>query len=106
MRTDGKIKDENPKYDINRQAAKMSPLSSGKFDKYDYLTGKKILSSGQSKKKGQAEFTFSRLGKAFEKQIKTIKDQGGKQIKATEVHGKQLVKCIMEKKSLTHSKQK
>ena len=58
MRTDGKIKDENPKYDINRQAAKMSPLSSGKFDKYDYLTGKKILSSGQSKKKDKLSLHF------------------------------------------------
>ena len=98
MTTDGKIKDENPKYDINRQAAKISPLSSGKFDKYDHLTGKQILSSDQSKIKGQAEFTFSRLSKAFEKHIKTIKYRGGKQIKGPEEHGKQLVKCSNGKK--------
>ena len=30
----------------------------------------------------QAKFTFSPLGKAFEKQIKTIEDQGEKQMKA------------------------
>ena len=30
----------------------------------------------------QAKFTYSPLGKAFEKQTKTIKDQGEKQIKA------------------------
>ena len=37
----------------------------------------------------QAKFTYSLLGKAFEKQTKTIEDQGKKQIKATENHGKQ-----------------
>ena len=37
----------------------------------------------------QAKFTYSPLGKAFEKQTKTIEDQGKKQIKATEDHGKQ-----------------
>ena len=39
----------------------------------------------------QAKFTYSPIGKAFEKQIKTIQSQGEKQIKATEGHGKQLV---------------
>ena len=105
MTTDGKIKDENPKYDINRQAAKISPLSSGKFDIYDHLTGKQILSSDQSKIKGQAEFTFSRLSKAFEKQIKAIKDRGGKQRDLKSMENNQL-NVVMEKKSLTHSKQK
>ena len=36
----------------------------------------------------QAKFTYSPIGKAFEKQIKTIQSQGEKQIKATEGHGK------------------
>ena len=39
----------------------------------------------------KTKFTYSPLGKAFEKQIKTIEDQGEEQIKALEVHGKQLV---------------
>ena len=30
----------------------------------------------------QAKFTYSPLGKAFEKQIKTIEDQGEKQVEA------------------------
>ena len=30
-------------YDINREAAKISALSSGKIDKYEYLTGEEIL---------------------------------------------------------------
>ena len=31
----------------------------------------------------QAEFTYSPLGRAFDKQIKTIKDQGRKQVEAS-----------------------
>ena len=39
----------------------------------------------------QAKFTYSPLGKAFEKQAKTIKDQGEKQIKAIQDNKEQLV---------------
>ena len=39
----------------------------------------------------QVKFTYSSLSKAFEKQIKTIEDQGEKQIKAFKEHEKQLV---------------
>ena len=42
MTSDDKVKDEKLQYKINRQAAKISALSSGKNDKYDYLTGKEI----------------------------------------------------------------
>ena len=38
----------------------------------------------------QAKFSYSLLGKAFEKQVKTIEDQGQKQIKAIEDNKKQL----------------
>ena len=41
MRIDDKIEDEKFQYDINREAAKLSALSSGKTDKYEYLTVKK-----------------------------------------------------------------
>ena len=40
------------------------------------------ISSNQQQIIEQAKFTYSPLGKAFEKQIKTIEDQGQKQIKA------------------------
>ena len=69
-------------YDINRQAAKISALSSGKIDKYEYLTGEEILPSNQQQIIEQTKFTYSPLGKAFEKQTKTIKDQGKKQVNA------------------------
>ena len=71
-----KIKDEKLQYDINREAAKMSALSDGKIDKYEYLTGEEILPSGQSRIIEQAKFTYSPLVKAFEKQTKTIEEQG------------------------------
>ena len=76
------IKDEKLQYDINREAAKISALSSGKIDKYEYLTGEEILSSNQKQITEQAKFTYSPLGKTFEKQTKTIEDQGRKQIEA------------------------
>ena len=82
MAIEDKIKDEKQKYDINREVAKISALSSGKIDKYEYLTGEEILSSNQEQIIEQAKFTYSSLGKAFEKQTKIIDDQGEKQIKA------------------------
>ena len=57
-------------------------MSSGKINKYEYLTGNEILPSNQQQIIEQAKFTYSPLGKAFEKQIKTIEDQGQKQVEA------------------------
>ena len=90
MTIENKIKDEKLQYDINRKTAKVSALSSGKIDKYEYVTGEEILPSNQPQIIEQAKFTYSPLGKAFEKQTKTIEDQGEKQIKAMQ-YNKQLV---------------
>ena len=76
MTIEDQIKDEKLQYDINREAAKISALSSGKIDKYEYLTGEEILPSNQQQIIEQAKFTYSPLGKAFEEQTKAIKDQG------------------------------
>ena len=81
MTIEDQIKDEELQYDINREAAKISALSSGKIDKYEYLTGEEILPSNQQQIIQQAKFAYSPLGKAFEKQTKII-DQGKKQVKA------------------------
>ena len=78
------IRDEKLLYDINREAAKISALTSGKIHKFEYLTGEDILPSNQQQIIEQARFTYSPLGKAFEKQIKTIEDQGKKQVDALE----------------------
>ena len=76
MTINDQIRDEKLAYDINREAAKISALSSGKIHKYEYLTGKDILPSNQQQLIEQSKFTYSLLGKVFEKQIKTIEDQG------------------------------
>ena len=82
MTTNDQIREEKLRYDINREAAKISALSSGKMHKCEYLTCENILPSNQQQIIEQARFTYSPLGKALEKQIKTIEDQGEKQIKA------------------------
>ena len=84
MTIEDQIKDEKLQYDINREAAKISALSSGKLDKYEYFTGEEILPSNQQQIIQQAKFTYSPLGKALEKQRKTIEDQGEKQVVALE----------------------
>ena len=84
MTIEDQIKDEKLQYGINREAAKISALSSGKLDKYEYLTGEEILPSNQQQIIQQAKFNYSPLGKDIEKQIKTIKDQGEKQVVALE----------------------
>ena len=76
MTIEDQIKDEKLQYDIKREAAKISALSSGKLDKYEYLTGEEILPSSQQQIIQQAKFNYSPLGKVFGKQRKTIEDQG------------------------------
>ena len=76
MIIDEEIRVEKLQYDINREAPKILGQLSAKFDKYEYLTGEEILPSNQKQTIEQAKFTYSPLGKAFEKQIKTIEEQG------------------------------
>ena len=82
MTINDQIKDEKLQYNINREAAKISALSSGKLHKYEYLTGEDILPSTQQQIIEQTKFTYSPLGRVFDKQIKTIEDQGKKQVDA------------------------
>ena len=65
MTINDKIRDEILQYDINREAANLSALSSGKTHKYEYLTGEDILPSNQPRIIEQAKFTYSPLGKTF-----------------------------------------
>ena len=78
MTIDYKISNEKLQYDINREPAKVSVLSSGKFDKYEYLTGEEILPSEQKRVIEQAKLTYFSLGEAFEKQIKTKTKESNK----------------------------
>ena len=63
----------------------VSALSSGEVDTYEYLIGEEILPFDQSKITEQAKLTYSSLGKALEKQIKTIEEQGRKQVEVLKV---------------------
>ena len=67
MTIEDQIRDKELQYDVNREAAKISPLTSGKIDKYEYLTGQEILPSTQQQIIEQAKFTYSPLGKTSEK---------------------------------------
>ena len=78
MAIEDQIEIKKLQYDINREAAKISALSPGKIDKYEYLTGEEKLPFNQQQIIEQAKFTYSPLGKAFEKQTKTIENQGTK----------------------------
>ena len=106
MTINDQVRDEKIQYDINREAAKISALSSGKIRKYEYLTGEDIIPSNQQQIIEQAKFIYSALGKAFEKQIQTIEDQGEKQIDALkDLKPKQQTKLI-EDESNSQSKSK
>ena len=65
MTTDDKIRGEKLRYDINKETAKISALSSRNNDKY--LTGGEILPSDQKIIIEQAKFTCSFSKKSFEK---------------------------------------
>ena len=67
MKTDDKIRDGKLQYGINWEAAKVSALSSGEIDKYEYLIGEEVLLSNQRQVIKQAKFAYSSIGKAFEK---------------------------------------
>ena len=84
MTINDQIKDEKLQYDINRKAAKISALSSGKLHEYEYLTGEDILPANQQQIIEPTKFTYSPLGKAFNKQIKTTEDHGKKHADALE----------------------
>ena len=50
---------------LTENQPKISALSSGKTNKYEYLTGGEILPSYQSRIKEEANFSYSPPGRAF-----------------------------------------
>ena len=58
MTIDDQIKNEKLQYDINKKAEKLSALSSGKIDNYEYLSGEEIVPSNQKQITEQAKFTY------------------------------------------------
>ena len=62
---DRKIKQNESQYDLDREAAKISALSSNNLDKYEYLTGEDLGLKPSTVE--QAKFEYSPLGKIFNK---------------------------------------
>ena len=94
MKINDPIRDKKLQDDINRKAAEISAVSLGKFDNYEYVTGKE---SNQQQIIEQAKFNYSPLGKPFKKQIKTTEDQGQKQVEAL----KEQAKAVEEKSEIS-----
>ena len=62
MTINDQIKDKKLQYDINREVAKISALSSGKIHKHEYLIGEDIFPSNHQQIIEQAKFVYSPLG--------------------------------------------
>ena len=72
---DNKIRSNQAQYDLDRQNAKISALSSGELDKYEYLTGEDLGYKPDVVQK--AKFEYSPLGQVFNKGLKTDEKQVG-----------------------------
>ena len=73
---DDKIKSNKAQYDLDREAAKISALSSEKLEKYEYLTGEDLGYKPDVIER--AKFEYSPLGEAFNKVFK--KDDKNKKV--------------------------
>ena len=109
---DRKIKQNEEQYDLDREAAKISALSSNNLDKYEYLTGEDLGLKPSTVE--QAKFEYSPLGKIFNKglseddkkeglfkRIKNIENKNEEQLKAIEDQGK---KQLEQLKNIDKSK--
>ena len=89
------IKAKKAHYDLDREAAKISALSSGELEKYKYLTGEDLGYKPDVIQK--AKFEYSTLGFVFNKgldesdkkegllkRLKNIEDKSEEQLKVTE----------------------
>ena len=100
-----KIKQNESQYDLDREAAKISALSSNNLDKYELLTGEDLGLKPSTVE--QAKFEYSPLGKIFNKglseedrkeglfkRIKNIEGKNQEQLKAIEDQGKKQLEEI------------
>ena len=72
---DNKIRSNQAQYDLHRQNAKISALSSGELDKYEYLTGEDLGYKPDVVQK--AKFEYSPLGQVFNKGLQKDEKQVG-----------------------------
>lgn len=76
MTSNDKIRDEKLECNVNRESAKISPLSWGKTDKCEYLPSQEILPSEGSRITDQAKFIYSPLTKALKNKQKRFRTKG------------------------------
>ena len=93
---DDKIKGNQVQYDLDREAPKISALSSKELDKYKYLTGEDL-----GYKPGvleQAKFEYFPLGKVFNKGLEKVDktDRLVKRLKNVKGKNKELLKAIKD----------
>ena len=72
---DNKIRSNQAEYDLDRQNAKISALSSGELDKYEYLTGEDLGYKPDMVQK--TKFEYSTLGQVFNKGLEKVEKQEG-----------------------------
>ena len=76
-RINHKIEQDKAQYHLDRQIAKVLALSSGKFCKYEFLTGEDVLPEKDLLKKAATikRFEYSPLGSMLKKHTGIAKDQ-------------------------------
>ena len=96
---DDKIKANKAQYDLDREAAKISALSCGELEKYEYLTGKDLGYKPDVIQK--AKFECSPLGKVFNKARDESDKKEGllKRLKNVEGKNEEQLKMIENKKN-------
>ena len=88
-----KIKQNESQYDLDREAAKISALSSNNLDKYELLTGEDLDLKPSTVE--QAKFEYSPLGKIFNKGLsKKDKKRLFKKLKNIKVKNEELINTI------------
>ena len=96
---DRKIKQNESQYDLDREAAKISALSSNNLDKYEYLTGEDLGLKPSTVE--QAKFEYSPLGKIFNKGLSEDDKKEGilKRIKNIEGKNEEQLKWKIKEKN-------
>ena len=81
-----KIRANKAQYDLDRQAAKISALSRGELEKYEYLTGENLGYKPDIVQK--AKFEYSPLGQVFDKGLDTSDKKEGPLKRLENIEGK------------------
>ena len=87
---DNKIWSNQSQYNLDRQNAKISALSSGELDKYEYLTSEDLGYKPDVVQK--AKFEYSPLGQVFNKGLKTDEKQVGWLKRLKNIEEKMIIK--------------